>query len=70
MDKIELFGVIVGGALIALCVAGFIFLMLGCTTPEVNKCTFICPTNNVPADCYCLEDEINREAGKLNYDRR
>jgi len=65
VEKIELFGVIVGGALVALCVLGFVLLIGGCTTPEVNKCTFICPTNNVPADCYCLEDEINREAGKI-----
>jgi len=52
-------------------ILSFIFLLvlaiyfLGCSTPDVNKCTYTCPTGNVPNDCYCLEDEINREAGKI-----
>jgi hypothetical protein len=42
-----------------------IAILAGCSTPEVNKCTYICPTTNIPTDCYCLEEEINRESDKL-----
>ena len=42
----------------------------GCATDNKPKCTWICPTANIPSDCYCLEEEIGREADSLNKKKR
>lgn len=35
-------------------------ILLGCASNK-PKCTYLC-RDNVPESCYCLEDEIQREA--------
>lgn len=40
----------------------------GCAKPEVNKCTYICPKGkSPPIGCYCIEDEIDKEANHLSH---
>ena len=43
--------------IVGLCFTLAVALLTSCTHPEVNKCTYICPTNDPPVGCYCLEDE-------------
>jgi len=55
------------GALMVLGILIALLAAIGCASPEVNKCTYICPKGNPPNDCYCLEDEIKREASSIHH---
>lgn len=53
-------------AIILLTLLILLGLMSGCASYDNKpKCTWICPTTNIPNDCYCLEEEILREANSI-----
>lgn len=55
-------------AIVLLILLVLIALNSGCSTVDNKpKCTWICPTNNIPKDCYCLEEEIGRETKDLSH---
>jgi hypothetical protein len=53
---------VLGYIFIAFIVTMGIFILLACAKAPIRDCNFVCPKGAaVPEDCYCIEDEIERE---------